>query len=93
MWTDEEGENKVDSCTDEQIKKYTHTQTYTHTHTHTHTHNLFVGKDRTLFLRLLEAEKSGLITISVDPPYAHVHGMGERSQSLPARCQIRPTGR
>ena len=26
------------------------------------------GKDRTLFLRLLEAEKSGLITVTVEPP-------------------------
>lgn len=27
-----------------------------------------LGKDRTLFLRLLEAEKSGLITVTVEPP-------------------------
>ena len=29
---------------------------------------LMTGKDRTLFLRLLEAEKNGLIVITIDPP-------------------------
>jgi hypothetical protein len=28
----------------------------------------FKGKDRTLFLRLMDAEKNGLITVTVDPP-------------------------
>jgi transcriptional accessory protein Tex/SPT6 len=30
--------------------------------------DFYKGKDRTLFLRLLEAEKSGLITVRLDPP-------------------------
>ena len=30
--------------------------------------DFFKGKDRTLFLRLLEAEKSGLITVQMNPP-------------------------
>jgi hypothetical protein len=30
--------------------------------------NVVTGKDRTLFIRLLEAEKKGLLVVSVDPP-------------------------
>lgn len=30
--------------------------------------HIIAGKDRTLFIRLLEAEKNGLLVVSVDPP-------------------------